>query len=189
VSYTYDAVGNRKQMSSTLAPIPAGLFNYDANDRFTAGDTYDNNGNTISSGGIGNVYDFENHLIQKDGVTLKYDGDGNRVFKTVAGVTTGYMVDDRNPTGYAQVLDEVQSGSISRAYVYGLEMIEQDRISYPTQASSFYVYDGHGSVRALTNLSGAVTDTYDYDAFGNLNLSTGLAAGRSVVTSKSIEMK
>jgi len=31
-------------MSSTLAPVPAGLFNSDANDRFTAGDTYDNNG-------------------------------------------------------------------------------------------------------------------------------------------------
>ena len=29
---------------------------------------------------------------------MLYDGDGNRVFKTVAGVTTGYMVDDRNPT-------------------------------------------------------------------------------------------
>ena len=64
VSYTYDSVGNRKQMTSTLAPIPAGLFNYDANDRFTAGDTYDANGNTTSSGGIANVYDFENHLIQ-----------------------------------------------------------------------------------------------------------------------------
>ena len=37
------AVGNRKQITSTLAPIPAGLFNYDSNDRFTAGDTYDNN--------------------------------------------------------------------------------------------------------------------------------------------------
>ena len=42
---------------------------------------------------------FENHLIQKDGITLVYDaplasrmvlrdGDGNRVQKIVAGVTT-----------------------------------------------------------------------------------------------------
>jgi RHS repeat-associated protein len=35
------------------------------------------------------------------------------------------------------------------------------------------VYDGHGSVRALTNTTGAVTDTYDYDAFGNLIHQTG----------------
>src|SRR5579864_934474 len=107
----YEAVGNRKQISSTLAPVPAGLFNYDANDRFTAGDTYDNDGNTVSSGGIANTYDFENHLIQNGGVTIVYDGDGNRVSKTVAGVTTTYLVDTLNPTGYAQVVSETFSGS------------------------------------------------------------------------------
>jgi hypothetical protein len=71
------------------------LIIYDANDRFTAGDTYDNNdnGNTVSSGGIADVYDFENHLIQQGGVKIVYDGDGNRVFKTVAGNKTGYLVD------------------------------------------------------------------------------------------------
>ena len=63
--------------------------------------------------------------------------------------------------------------SITRSYIYGLELIEQDRIFYPTQASSFYIYDGHGSVRALTDLTGAVTDSYDYDAFGNVVHSTG----------------
>jgi YD repeat-containing protein len=26
VNYTYDSVGNRKQIASTLAPVPAGLF-------------------------------------------------------------------------------------------------------------------------------------------------------------------
>jgi RHS repeat-associated protein len=34
-------------------------------------------------------------------------------------------------------------------------------------------YDGHGSVRSLTNSAGTITDTYDYDAFGNLTNSTG----------------
>ena len=160
-------------MTSSLAPVPAGLFNYDANDRFTVGDTYDANGNTITAGGVANVYDFENHLIQKDGVSLKYDGDGNRIFKTVAGVTTGYLLDDRSPTGYVQVLDEVQGPFISRSYVYGLELIEQDRIANSRQSTSYNVYDGHGSVRALTDLTGAVTDTYDYDGFGNLIHSTG----------------
>jgi hypothetical protein len=33
--------------------------------------------------------------------------------------------------------------------------------------------DGHGSVRGLADTSGNVTDTYDYDAFGNLLHSTG----------------
>ena len=41
---------------------------------------------------------------------------------------------------------------------------------------SFYGYDGHGSVRQLTDSTGAITDTYDYDAFGNLIASTGTSA-------------
>ena len=129
----------------------------------------------MSSGGVANVYDFENHLIQQGGVTIKYDGDGNRLFKTVAGVTTGYLLDDHSPTGYVQVLDEVQGPLLPRCYVNGLELIEQDRIDSSTlrQSTSYNVYDGHGSVRALTDTTGAVTDTYDYDAFGNLIHSTG----------------
>jgi hypothetical protein len=61
VNYIYDPVGNRKQMTSTLAPVPAGLWNYDANDRFKAGDTYDS---TASSGSIAKVYDFSCELSQ-----------------------------------------------------------------------------------------------------------------------------
>jgi YD repeat-containing protein len=33
-------------------------------------------------------------------VSIVYDGDGNRVSKTVNGVTTQYLVDNLNPTGY-----------------------------------------------------------------------------------------
>src|SRR5579859_4894322 len=196
------AVG--KQITSTLAPVPAGLWNYDANDRFTAGDTAacpersrrDANGNTVSSGGIANVYDFENHLIQKAGVSIVYDGRGsgvvltnpelkisNRVQKTVAGVTTKYLVDTQNPTGYAQVVFETITGNTTqpfdsaRTYVYGLELISKYRQFVANNQGqtqiSYYVYDGHGSVRALTSPTGVVTDTYDYDAFGNLIHSTG----------------
>jgi RHS repeat-associated protein len=163
-------------MTSTLAPVPAGLWNHDANDRFTAGDTYDNNGNTASSGGIANVYDFENHLIQKGGVTIAYDRDGNRVSKTVAGVTTTYLVDSLNPTGYAQVVYESFNSSSSgnreqgHSYVYSLEVISQTRSN--TQ-KIYYAHDGNGSVRALTDPAGAVTDTDDYDALGNIVHSTG----------------
>ena len=174
ISYVYDPVGNRTQMNSTVPAIPAGNFFYDANDRFTTGDTYDANGNTISSGGVPNAYDFENHLIQKDaGVTIVYDGDGNRVSKTVAGVTTLYLVDSLNPTGYAQVVAEAASnGAAQEGYYYGLEQIGRVKV-FGTAPTVFYVHDGHGSVRALTNTTGAVTDTYDYDAFGNLIHSTG----------------
>jgi RHS repeat-associated protein len=172
VGYTYDSVGNRKQMDSTLGVIPAGLWNYDANDRLST-DTYDDAGNTVWSAGIENKYDFENHLIQHGEIKVIYDGDGNRVVKTVGGVTTAYLVDTNNPTGYAQVIDELQDGQLSRTYTYGLDLISQTQPINGAWTTSYYGYDGHGSVRFLTDANSNVTDTYDYDAFGNLINQTG----------------
>lgn len=188
VGYTYDPVGNRTQMSSTLGAVPAGAFSYDADDHLAL-DTYDANGNTISSGGTTNSYDFENHLIAQGGATIVYDGDGNRVKKTVGAVTTEYLVSTVNPTGYAQVVEESFSGGSgssaesTRTFGYGLERLDQVRQATGQTQRSFYVYDGHGSVRALTDPNGNITDTYDYDAFGNLIHSTftGIPAGSTSV--------
>ena len=98
-------------------------------------------------------------------------------------MTTKYLVDTQNPTGYAQVVYETITGNTTqpfdsaRTYVYGLELISKYRQFVANNQGqtqiSYYVYDGHGSVRALTSPTGAVTDTYDYDAFGNLIHSTG----------------
>ena len=173
ISYQYDSVGNRLQRNSTVPAIPAtGLLNYDANDR-TATDPYDANGNLLNAGAGSNVYDFENHMVQAGGVRLVYDGDGNRVTETVAGVTTKYLVADQNLTGYAQVMDELQGTAVTRTYSYGLELINERQTVSGTPKTSFYGFDGHGSVRFLTDVTGAITDTYDYDAFGNLISQTG----------------
>lgn len=112
-------------------------------------------------------------MVQHGFVTIVYDGDGNRVSETVGGVTTNYLVDTQNPTGYAQVVEELQAGTVTRTYSYGLERINENQVLNSAWTPSFYGYDGHGSVRQLTNSAGAVTDTYDYDAFGNLINSTG----------------
>src|SRR5437016_7318239 len=109
-------------MTSSLPAIPPGIFNFDTDDRLTT-DLYDANGNTTSSGGILNAYDFENHMIRHGNVSIVYDGDGNRVSETVGGLTTNYLVDTNNPTGYAQVVDELQNNSVTRTYSYGLERI------------------------------------------------------------------
>jgi len=113
-------------------------------------------------------------VTQSDGIAIVYDGDGNRVAETVGGATTNYLVDTVNPTGYAQVVDELVSGSVTKAYSYGLERISQNwQLGTGNWQLNFCGYDGHGSVRQLTDSTGAVTDSYDYDAFGNLINSTG----------------
>jgi RHS repeat-associated protein len=82
---------------------------------------------------------------------------------------------ENNPTGYAQVYQEEKpNGFPVVTYVYGLEQIS--RTDQLASVTSYYVHDGHGSVRALTDVNGNVTDTYDYDAFGNLIHSTGTSA-------------
>ncbi|HLK47666.1 MAG TPA: RHS repeat-associated core domain-containing protein [Bryobacteraceae bacterium] len=172
VQYTYDPVGNRTQTASTLVGVSSGSSSYDADDRLTS-DSYDAAGNTISSDGTANVFDFENRLIRRGNVSIVYDGDGNRVSETVGGTTTNYLIDDQTPTGYAQVIAEAGSDGSSRTYVYGLERISQHQFSSNATITSFYVYDGHGSVRALADGNGVITDTYDYDAFGNLISQTG----------------
>lgn len=172
VSYTYDSVGNRKTLTSTLAPVGANTYNYDTDDRLVS-DQYDADGNTTNSGGVASAYDFENHLITHGGVTIVYDGDGNRVSETVGSVTTNYLVDTQNPTGYAQVVDELVSGTVTRTYAYGLERISENQTISSTWTPSFYGYDGHGSVRQLFDSTGTITDSYAYDAFGNLISSTG----------------
>jgi len=56
-------------------------------------------------------YDLENRLINTTvggtSVSYTYNADGIRVSKTTGGATTLYLVDDRNPTGFAQVLEEL----------------------------------------------------------------------------------
>jgi RHS repeat-associated protein len=184
ITYTLDNVGNRLARSSTLPVIASTSVGYDANDRLLT-DAYDANGNTVSgqlrvgAPTVSDAYDFEDRLINRNNgqVVVEYDGDGNRVRKTVGGVTTLYLVDDRNPTGYAQALEEltVVGGTpvVTRVYAYGNDLISQDQLINQGQPgvtwqASFYGYDGGGNVRYLTSGGGAVTDTYDYDAFGNL---------------------
>jgi RHS repeat-associated protein len=182
VTYSYDAVGNRKQKVSTLPGYPGGLTNYNGNDQLST-DTYDANGNTTASGQTGYVYDFENHLVSANGIAYTYDGDGHRVSKTVNGTATTYATTDINPTGYSQVVGEsysprVNGGEYQHSYIYGLDAALELRqylngVGSILTQQMYFVHDGHGSVRAVTDQNGAVTDTYDYDAFGVLIHSTG----------------
>jgi len=190
VGYTLDDVGNRLARASTLPGVESASSSYDPNDRLTT-DTYDANGNTVvgrvtaAAPLVNDVYDFEDRLVNRNNgqIIVHYDGDGNRVAKTVSGVTTLYLVDDRNPTGYAQVLEELASFNGSqpapfRTYSYGHDLVSQNQILDDGQggfvwAATFYGYDGHGNVRYLSDSIGNLTDTYDYDAFGTLIAQSG----------------
>src|SRR5262249_44699992 len=100
------------------------------------------------------------------GLTLVYDGDGNRVSKTSNLGRVQYLVDDNSPTGFAQVVDEISSGGVSRVDTSGGMLIGEDQLFNNNWVASEYGLDGNGSVRLLLDATGAITDTNDYDAFG-----------------------
>ncbi|ABC28925.1 Rhs family protein [Hahella chejuensis KCTC 2396] len=113
---------------------------------------------------------------QPTGAVLSYGYDkaGNKTSATVtyqgkaaSGVTTDFIVDQNRD--YAQVLQEVVNGAKQVSYVYGDDLLSQARAG----DVSYYVYDGQGSVRSLTNQTGVQTDSNHYDAFGILLHSEG----------------
>ena len=184
ISYTYDPVGNR------LAKDDNGVvteYVYDDNDRLLTENeyayTYDDNGNLLTKIGNGEewqlTYNALNHVEHADistsqgtsSLAYTYDHDGIRIGKTINGTeVVQYVVDKNRP--YAQVLEETHTRgglSATTSYVYGDALI-----SAATEGSTHYYHtDGLGSVRHLSDASGALTDSYTYDAYGLLTTSRG----------------
>ena len=179
--YTYDSVGNRLTKTENgnvtkysynnlnqLVSETGITYQYDANGNLIA--KTEKNQNTTYT------FDAQNRLIRAtisngQNVTVEeyaYDYAGNRTAKITEGETTKYIVDTNGIL--SQVLYELDgNGSLKTFYTLGAELIHlaQD------DAVHYYLYDGHGNVRALADENGILTDTYDYDAFGNLTQQTG----------------
>ena len=174
ISYNYDAVGNRTNRTSTVAGITNQTPSYNTNDQLTA-DVYDANGNTRTNVGNAFFYDAENRLtnavVGGTNITIIYDGDGNRVRKVIGTTTNLYLVDARNLSGYAQVLEEKTGATLMKVYCYGLDLITQRTVS--GNVLNYYGYDGNGNTRYLTLTNATVSDTYFYDAFGTTLTNTG----------------
>ena len=180
-TYTYDANSNRVSMDKDGA-VTTYEYN-ELNQLVRAGEieyTWDNAGNLVSqtttSGVIVAIYTYDSYnrmvsaSVNTNNVTLEqeytYDYLGNRTSKTTDGVTTYYVTD--LSSGYSQVL-KATTGSDVIYYTRGFELISRNE---GTEAS-YYLYDGGMSVRGITDETGALTDTYVFDAFGNEVARTG----------------
>jgi RHS repeat-associated protein len=176
-SYSYDAVGNR--LSSLSVPN----YNYNASNELTSNSsgsyTYDANGNTLSdASGRSFTWDFENRLVQAvvpgtngGTTTFKYDPFGRRIQKSGPLGTTNYLYDGIDPK--ANPVEEVDnSGSILARYTEG-EYVDEPLAEVRGTNTSYYEADTVGSITSLTNPAASLTNSYIYDAFGNLTTTSG----------------
>ena len=184
-TYAYDSVSNRtlKTENGTETAYVYNALNQLVSDSDTSYE-YDLNGNLVRVIGTDKsaLYEFnaENKLVKatvQNGnlvtvETYTYDYAGNRTSKTTTSSngSVEYVKYLNDNSALTNVLAEIGSdGSVQAYYTIGADLISQERngVVYT------YLYDGHVSVVGMTNESGRVTDTYVYDAFGNLIDSTG----------------
>jgi len=84
------------------------------------------------------------------------------VSKTVNGVTRSYATTDINPTGYSQVAGESYSPRLNgtesqHSSIYGIgrgagTAVALRRVGNKLTQQTYFVHDGHGSVRAIIDL-------------------------------------
>ncbi len=186
-TYAYDNVSNR-----TLKNVDGveTVYTYNELNQLVSEDSttyeYDNAGNLVRVVGAGKtalyVYNADNKLVkatvqQGNNVvveTYTYDYVGNRTSKTTTinnHVEKLYYLNDNS--SLTNVLAEYSANDDEICYY----TVGADLVSQEVNGKVYtYLYDGHGTVRALANENGKITDTYTYDAFGNLISSTGSTA-------------
>ncbi len=171
--FTYDATGNvTAEVSAGSEPVLSSgteTMTYGADNRLATYQgqavSYDADGN-MTSGPLGGSmqsfsYDARNLLTAAAGATYLYDANNNRIALTVGGQTTKFVV---NPmAALSQTLMEKDgSGNVKARYVYGLGLIGRQDVG----GFKVYHFDRRGSVEALTDMTGAITDSYTYDPYG-----------------------
>jgi RHS repeat-associated protein len=182
-SYTYDPMGNRLTKVHNGATTS---YTYDDADQMTAagGVTYgyDNNGNQTSRGADTFGYNAENRLTSTNlgGVagTYVYNGDGLRTSRTIGGTARTFAWG--NATGMPVILRD----SAGNRYLYGLDLIS---LSDSANKKFYYHTDGLGSTTAITDSTGAVKKTYQYDVFGAIRVQTGTQPNEFTFTGEQVD--
>jgi RHS repeat-associated protein len=171
LNYTYDATGRRTNVGGSLAttglPLPVGNATYNELNQLTQWGTanlfYDANGNMLSDGTDGYVWDSRNHLTSVfSGATYEYDSYGRRIQKSVGGISTSYLYDGKND------VQELVGGVATANLLTGLAV--DDFLSRTdSSGAASYIRDATGNTVGLANSSGVLQTAYTYDAFGTTN--------------------
>ena len=146
--YTYDDRGNRQTLASVTLPPEM---------------TWDSK--TYTYNAANQLKTFTNNV----GTTAAYSyyGDGLRATKTVNGQLTRYVYVN------GKVIDELDASGNSKARnIWGNELLYRQNSTAADAQGGYYFFNGHGDVVKVTDNSGNVLNSYDYDIWGNVTAKT-----------------
>ncbi len=176
LTYTYDAAGNRigfTRANQVATALPSAVqAAYDAaNEQIrlnsaTPNLTYDANGNLTSQTGANGTttytWDGRNRLVAISGpgmsASFVYDALGRRVSKTINRVRTDYQYDRQD------IVAELDGGAIGASYLRSVSIDEP--FIRQSVGNEYYHLDALGNTLRLTDITGAATTAYTYEAFG-----------------------
>lgn len=175
-AFTYDKVGNR--ITETRGQTTINYTHASGNRVQTKnGETYthDKNGNIITktdaTGTTTYEYDYENRLrkvTMPDGTIAeyKYDALWRRIEKAATSngtiTTIRYLYD-----GVNIVAEYGENNNLKTKYTHNLTV--DDPLAMERNGKTYYYHkDALGSITAITDFSGTIVQSYEYDSFGNI---------------------
>ena len=177
-SYSLDGVGNRLSvtsgtnvgtyfMNSAVPPADFQMNQYSTTP--FGGRTNDANGNLTIAASEYFMYDYRNQLVAAfhfDGIgftqtfAAKYDCLGRRIEKSGAGTTNRYCY-----AGWQEIEEQNNTNATVATYVWGNDIDELLTMDRGGQRRFFHD-DSLGSIRKVTDNTGAILEQYRYDDYG-----------------------
>lgn len=172
-TFTYDVDGNITSIGFGYDPIHTFTYsNANWKDQLTAFDgkpiTYDDIGNPLTYDGYTYTWDRGTKLAGITGngknISYVYDSQGNRVQKTVNGVTTNYLYS-------GNLLMSQTDGTNTIDFQYD---VSGDVVGFIYNGTPYYYMRTLlNDISGIVDREGNVVAKYRYDAFGNIIYSTG----------------
>lgn len=181
IVYTYDNNGNilkkseYKLTNSDALGTPINYNEYKYEDSNWKDKLTSYNGKSITYDSIGNILSYNGRNYSWTGgrrlasindsnlsISYKYNSEGNRIGKTVNGVTTNYTLDGNNV-----VYEETNYGNSVDKIFYNYS--DGELIGFNLNNNQFYYEKNvQGDIIGIIDESGNVISTYVYDSWGKL---------------------
>ncbi|MBD2867659.1 RHS repeat-associated core domain-containing protein [Paenibacillus arenilitoris] len=163
--FTYDAIGNMMTNSRVGAyKYEDGAHKHAVTEAGESTYTYDASGNMLTGDGKTYAWDTMNRL------TSVSDGTSTTSFTYADGDRRLTKTQGTNETLYFSKLTEQANGSDIQYYYAGSILVAKKDAA---ETKTWYHADRLGSIRLMTNESGANVRDYDYYAFGEVSSSSG----------------